>query len=86
MATRRSTRSVSTPLANDEIFFRADVLGTAQWRALDMSPRTGWVRGVLAPRRQQATVAAVLRAAHSEGVDFPLGFCGDNFFFGLPHY
>jgi hypothetical protein len=58
MTTRRSTRSTPRPLAADEeIYVRADVLGAAQWRALDLSPRTGWVRGVVAPRRQPAAAA-----------------------------
>jgi hypothetical protein len=70
MATRRSTRSAPKPLAaDDEIFVRADVLVAAQWRALDLSPRTGWVRGVVAPRRQ-TTMAAVPTAVRGEGCAF----------------
>ena len=46
-------RRAPKPLAeSDEIFLRADVaLAPAQWQELQLSPRTGWVRGVVAPRR-----------------------------------
>ena len=48
------------PLAeSDEIFLRADIaLAPAQWRELQLSPRTGWVVGVVAARRPPAAAQA----------------------------
>jgi len=49
MKTRRSAHKLPEEAA--AVFVRAEALRPAQWRSLDLSPRTGWVVGVVAPPR-----------------------------------
>ena len=64
---RRSTRvpQPERPEPESEIYVLADMLLPAQWRRLDLSPRTGWVVGAVSRARvERAERAGLQRRRH----------------------
>lgn len=55
----RRVRDSKTPTAGEEIYIQADILQAKQWEKVGLSPRTGWVVGVVAePHERQDLEAA----------------------------
>ena len=67
MHARRSSRRSNNseqPVVDEPIYVQADALRPAQWARLELSPRTGWVVGVVAPRRPMAADTVMAATAH----------------------
>ena len=63
METRGGAREL--PKVEQPIFLRAEALRPAHWRAIALSPRTGWVVGIVA--RRPAATATTWPVAHGGG-------------------